>query len=137
MATYTQGPKKPISHLSKNDAVKELEEYQAEFDPKWTLVELKELVREYRELDPTALRRDPRLKGLGKKTLNQLRSTASEMKLAFTMKDTRGKLMLTIRRACQNDPVVSTPPGQQVLTFGAHRGHTYQDTLKKYPDYCD
>ena len=129
--------RKALSHMSKQELIDELTEQQAEIDPKWTVPELRAVLKEYRALDPTLVRGDPRLKGLSKMTLNVLRSRCEEHHIDYTMKDQRGKLMILLRRHCQNNPVGRMAPRDLIMNFGRHKGKTYQQVLTEAPQYAD
>ena len=128
--------KRMLQGMRKADVIHELHEYEVQFSEAWTLVELKELLKDARSRDPTLPRRDERMKGMAGKTINQLRSQCTEMGLEFTMKDTRGRLMLMIRARCETTPEME-PTGATKLTVGRYSGETYSQVLADDPGYAD
>ena len=125
ISTEACGGKKPLTHMVKAEIQEELNEYQAEYDRACTVTELRALLREHRDLDPAAMRRDERLKGLQKRTINQLRADCTKYNIPFEMKDIRGILMLKLRRYCADNPINQMPLAKTKLKFGRHAGKEF------------
>ena len=124
-----------LAGMRKKEVLEELEEYGVEYQESWSLVELKEVLKETRAKDPSIPKKDVRLKGMTSKTLAQLRAQCEELGLEYDPKDTRGKLMLTIRRHC--DAMLDAPlSGSEVLTVGRYKGEEFLNVLQIDLEYC-
>ena len=83
-----------VSSLNKAQLVEELHSYDVDVKPKWTVPELRELLKEFRrdrhpKIDP--------LKGLSQKTKGELTEMCQEANIRIPEKATRGLMMLLLR----------------------------------------
>ena len=124
-----------LAGMRKKEVLEELDEYGVEYQESWSLVELKEVLKETRAKDPSIPKKDVRLKGMTSKTLAQLRTQCEELGLEYGPKDTRGKLMLLIRKHC--DALLDAPlTGSEILTVGRYKGEEFLSVLQTDLEYC-
>jgi len=118
----------PLSALSKAQLIDELHEYEVDVNPRWTVPELRELVKGFRRDRQTE--HDP-LKGLSQKTKMELTELCQEANIRIPDKSTRGLMMLLLREHFET-PV----SGSTLVSFGEHKGKRYDEVPSKYLEWA-
>lgn len=117
-----------LSSLNKDQLVEELHSYDVDVKPKWTVPELRELLKEFRrdrhpKIDP--------LKGLSQKTKGELTEMCQEANIRIPEKATRGLMMLLLREYYEEPPA-----GSSLINFGEHKGKRYDEVPAKYLEWA-
>jgi hypothetical protein len=113
--------------MKKDELVFELHALDVDLNPKWTVEELRSLLREQREA--RGLTAKPT--GLTTKNLAQLTDMATRLGMRMPAKPTRGLLMRMIRDMDGNEVSDET-----VVTFGRFRGFVFKDVPTSYTDWA-
>ena len=130
-----------VYKMTKKQVMDELRDWQCDFETKWTDPELKELLKQVREENGININRrgttqNHILKGVARKTLSELRAMASELDIEYSMQDTKGALMVKIRKKVE--PIENEQLGEDTkVAYGKHRDLTYKELVTTQPNYCD
>ncbi|CAE7353514.1 RE1 [Symbiodinium sp. KB8] len=92
------------------------------FHAKWTVPELRHLLSEHYETEPTFPKR------LTSMSLQELRAEAERVGIGFGPKETRGSIMLRIRD--------SVAPDQTIMTVGRHKGVPFAEIPENYGEWA-
>ena len=116
-----------VGKMKKEELIFELHKLDVDLNPKWTVEELRSLLREQRE----AWGLTTKTTGLSTKNLTQLTDIATHLGVRMPAKPTRGLLMRMIRDM-DGDEISD----QTVVTFGRYRGSVFQDVPIGYTDWA-
>ncbi|CAE7689238.1 unnamed protein product [Symbiodinium sp. CCMP2592] len=119
-----QGPPPPISKMTKTQLLAESSRLGLVVHTSWTVEELRAIIREHRE-SKTMQDDKVAMRGLSSLTMPELKAKATELKVEFPSNITKGNLLRLIRDS------VNTP-GNELITFGKHRGKEYQEVPDAY-----
>ena len=120
-----QTPRVAISNLKhKSDIVKQLELWNAEFQPNWTCVELRATLKDLYEKYPLPTEQRSIMTGYN---LEELRDKCTELNVNFTQNMTRGQLMIKIRAKLEE---VAPLRDVDEVTFGKYKGQSYATAAK-------
>jgi uncharacterized protein (DUF3820 family) len=120
---------KPVSanKMKKEELIFALHELDVDINPKWTVEELRSLLREQREIRGQTAQST----GLTNKNLAQLTEMATRLGMRMPTKPTRGLLMRMIRDMDGNEVSDET-----VVTFGRFHGFVFKDIPNNYLDWA-
>jgi len=127
---------KPLARLKKLELQSELVKAGQVVNPKWTVPELRMMVKELRDLQKP--KQEDILKGMSSWTLGKLRARAQEEGLEFDDRTTRGMLMVRLRdhMARDQDHTVEIN-GETLFPWGRFKGWTFQEVLTHHPSYYE
>ena len=116
-----------VGKMKKEELIFELHKLDVDLNPKWTVEELRSLLREQRE----AWGQAEKTTSLSTKNLTQLIDIAKHLGMRMPAKPTRGLLMRMIR-----DMDGSEISDQTVVTFGRYQGFVFEDVPTSYTDWA-
>ena len=122
-----------ISHMKKEELTEELTRTGHKVNPKWTVPELRELVREVRQTQQKGTSLDVGMKGISSMNKSDLVKECERRGIPMSMDKTRGYMILTIRDVLEGE----NTSGFTLMTFGKHRGMTFKETYEDKPRWVD
>ncbi|CAE7917780.1 RE2 [Symbiodinium sp. KB8] len=123
MATPQTAPAKQlaISAMKKPELLEELKRHGVPVHPKWTVPELRSVLGEERAKKQGTTPQ----KGLSSMTLDELRTTAEELRIDYPKTANKGALMRMIRDTTQD-------VSERLMTFGRYKGYLYREVPPGY-----
>ena len=118
-----------VSRMAKADLVKCLQECGVAVDPRWTVEELRTILRTNKSSN-SGTTKEPAMTSMKRADLVEF---AESLGITVGKNDTRGDIMVRIRAAVR---AKNPPKGNDTILFGKCHGQTYAECLENNRDYC-
>jgi hypothetical protein len=129
---------KNISTMSKGEVVTLLEALNLEHRSSWTLIELREILSEYKK-SQTGNDIDAQISRMSRMKKGELMSQVRSMGALLTGNETAAQLLRKARKHLED--LQTQQPAETLLNvrldFGSHRGKTYEEVFLNLPGYCE